>query len=348
MESNPTPKPTIRDIARLVGVSPSTVSRIMNHHETSIKVTAETKEKILAAIKQLDYSPNLNAKRLWANKTYTLGLVVPSAWRTFGTHIFSDVPFQETLCGIENILSGSPYRLMLIFQNESFLKTREYLRLFKEKVVDGLIIWGAGKKDSYIEEIASYPVVVVNSFPQTGISFNRVGANQEEGSFILTEHMITRGYRRFLYLGELPDNSISSERIAGFRRAIDRNGLTVPPTHIIKCGYTREAGYQAMNEILSKGKLTFDAICAGNDEIAFGVFLAAQKHGKKIPADFALAGADGVSGLGTDIFPLTTYKIPSRRLGEIAVETVLQILSGKVREHINIILPPELVVRETV
>jgi len=344
----PANKPTIRDIAAVAGVSASTVSRVLNNQETSIKVTPETKEKIMAAVRQLDYSPNINAKRLWADKTFTLGLVVPSALRNFGTHIFSDTPFQETLCGLEDILSGSQYRLMLIFQNEQFLTTQEYMRLFKEKILDGLIIWGAGEQDKYIAEIASYPVVVVNSFPQIDCEFNRIGADQEQGSYALTEYMIGRGHRRFLYLGSLPGNSIARERIAGFRRAISTHGLAIQEANIVPCHYTRDAGYQAMDKIMRENKMEYDAVCTGNDEIALGVFLAAQKHGKKIPADFALAGADGTSGQSTDFLPLTTYKIDSRQMGEAAMRTMLQMLSGEIGKPVNIVFAPKLVIRQTV
>lgn len=338
MECRERKKYNLTDIAALAGVAPSTVSRVLNGKDIRIKVSSATRAKILHLVKEFDYSPDVNARRLWTGRSNTIGLAVPVQWQERGQSIFSDHPFTEMMGGIEHALSESNYRLMLIFQNDVYFRNREYIALLKTKVLDGTIIWGAVNSDSYIGEIADFPVIVVNTEPKPCGDFNYIGNDNARGSYELTRAMLHRGARRFGYLGGIGEsNSIGLERFSGFKRALEEAGL-VPHT-VLECMFRREAGAEAMKNYLRHNRPEFDVLVCASDELAFGAYVTLKKFGLRVPDDLVLTGADGVGNFSEGLFPLPTYRVPAAQVGERAVKELLRRIDDPGCPKIREILP---------
>ncbi len=345
MECGARKKYNLTDIATLAGVAPSTVSRVLNGKDIRIKVSPTTRAKILHLVKEFDYSPDVNARRLWTGRSNTIGLAVPVQWQELGQSIFSDHPFTEMMGGIERALAGSSYRLMLIFQNEAYFRNREYITLLKTKVLDGAIIWGAVNSDSYIGEIADYPVVVVNTEPKPCGDFNYIGNDNTAGSYELTRAMLKRGARRFGYLGGIGgSNSIGLERFSGFKRALAEAGLV--PRTVLECMFRREAGAETMECFLRRGRPELDVLVCASDELAFGVYVTLKKFGLRVPDDLVLTGADGVGNFSEGLFPLPTYRVPAAKIGERAVGELMRRIDDPSRPKVRELLPVQLVIPE--
>lgn len=339
-------KYTIKEIARYAGVAPSTVSRVLNNTVTSIPVTEKTRKKILRAVKEFDYSPNVNAKRLSAKKTFVIGLQVP-ANETSPAHAFSDHTLIETMRGIEDIVKNSEYKLLIIFKTAKYFKDNEYIKLFKEKNLDGLIIWGEHDNYAYNDAILDYPVVFVNSSPGAPQNINFITHDNYNASFMLTEHLIKKGYKNFLYLTANQTLSIVRERKAGFLDALKKHSLEIDDSKIIESTCISRQAFEIMDKILAEKKLSFDAVACINDSAAIGVYQAALKHGKKIPQDFALAGGDGVDVFGENYLPLTTFRVNCFEMGRRAVQRVFELIDDKNPTPSTEKIKAELVIRKT-
>lgn len=337
---------TIKEIASYAGVAPSTVSRVLNNTLTSIPVTEKTRKKIFAAVKKFDYSPNVNAKRLSAKKTFVIGLQVP-ADETSTVHAFSDHTLVETMRGIEDIVKSSEYKLLIIFKTAEYFRNSEYIRLFKEKNLDGLIIWGEYDAYSYKEEILDYPVVFINSRPAYPQKINFIGHDNYNASFTLTEYLIDKGYRDFLYFTADERLSITKERMSGFMDALQKHSIKIDSSKIIRSDYISDMGFKIMDKILTENKLSFDAVVCINDTAAAGVYQAALKHGKKIPLDFAITGGDGVDVFNEGWLPFTTFKVNCFEMGRRAVQRVFELIDGKNMTSSAEMIKTELLIRET-
>ena len=339
-------KYTIKEIARYAGVAPSTVSRVLNNTLTSIPVTEKTKKKILFAVKKFDYSPNVNAKRLSAKKTFVIGLQVP-ADETSTCHAFSDHTLVETMRGIEDIVKNSEYKLLIIFKTGEYFRNDEYIRLFKEKNLDGLIIWGENDNYSYKEDILEYPVVFINSRPAEPQNINFITHDNYGASFTLTEYLIHKGYRDFLYFTGSECLSITRERKAGFLDALKKHSVKIDDSNIISSNYISDMGFKIMDRILTEKKLSFDAAVCINDSTAAGVYQASVKHSKKIPGDFALTGGDGVDVFREGYLPFTTFRVNCFEMGRRAVQRVFDLIDGKSEAPLIEKLKVEFVIGET-
>ncbi|MBL4700594.1 MAG: LacI family DNA-binding transcriptional regulator [Phycisphaeraceae bacterium] len=328
-------KYTIKDVAQRSGVGVSTVSRVLNNYSTKIKVSERTRQKIFDVVKELDYMPNIHAKRLSQNKSMVIGLEVPSSAPGY-VHAFADTPLIETMRGIEEAISKTPYRLLLSFKNKQYIDSREYLQLFRESGIDGLIVWGCQCADNYDKALFDYPVVFANTYPDTPKEINFIGHDNFNASRKQTQDLIDQGCKKFIYLSGPLINSISIELRNGFLQALQEAGIAFDETRDFEGDFCYLSGFELMNQIITEGTLDFDAVVTANTKMAAGVFDAAQHHHRQCPADFALVGGRGSAVENNSQIPF--FEANCLTMGRLAIEKLQQLIDKEVPEKFKILI----------
>jgi DNA-binding LacI/PurR family transcriptional regulator len=333
---------TLKDIAEYVGTAKSTVSRVLNNTSTKIPVTEKTRKKIFDAARKFDYSPDINARRLSNGKSHIIALVIPS----LTTGALADHTIMSVMTGMEEAIINTRYKLLLLFRTSEFVSNKEYLKLFKENCIEGMIIWGATFEDNYVCELAGRPVIEINTyFPDSNIS--TITHDSFGGFFKLTEYLIKKGHRKFLHIGSFKTFSIARERTEGFMQALKKHGIEIRDDHVFETFSGHDSAFKLMDKVLSNGKYEYDAVVAFNDSVALDVYTAARKHGKKIPEDFALTGADGVDVFGEGVAPITTVRVDCRRMGKMAVEKLIAMIEGRQKYPFKEVIDTEVLIRDT-
>lgn len=333
---------TLKDIAEYVGTAKSTVSRVLSNTSTKIPVTDKTKKRILEAARKFDYSPDINAQRLSSSRSHIIALVIPSLL----DGAVADPTIINMITGMEEAMLRTRYKLLLVFRTDDFVADREYLKLFKEKYIEGMIIWGTTLEDKYVCELAGHPVIEINTyFPDSRIS--TITHDNSGGFFRLTEYLIKKGHRKFLHIGGFKTNSIAKERTEGFMKALTKHGIKIRADHVIESSFSRGPVFNLMDKILSGDKHDYDAVVASNDIMAVDIYAAARKHGKRIPEDFVLTGADGVEAFGGGGAPITTVKVDCRQMGKTAVEKLIAMIEGTQKYPFNEVIKTEMFIGDT-
>jgi len=335
---------TLKQLSEIVGVAPSTVSRVLNNRHSNVQFTEDTVKKIHEAVKKYGYTPNINARRLLRNQSFVIGLEVPSGHINGLT--FADNTLTKTLSGIEEVIINSDYKLLILFKTRKYMETRENIQILREKAIDGLLVWGASYLDDYDQELLDYPVIFLNSRPGKLKNFNFVGGNNFQAGFDMAEYAIGRGCRRPLFFSGGNTNSINEDRCNGLTAALLKHQLEMPPENLITADYRYDLAAQAMEQILTEKKLQFDSIICSNDSMCEGVYHTALKHGLRIPDDFKLSGGDGdhndYNNLG-----FTTFVVNSQEIGAIAARKLIDMVNGKGKDSFETILNAELIKRRT-
>ncbi len=339
-------KCTLTQLAGIVGVGPSTVSRVLNNSYSKVKITDDTIRKIHAAVKEYGYTPNINARRLLKSRTFVIGLEIPSG--NVGNHTFADHTFVETMRGIEEAIVNSEYKMLILFKNEKYMNSQENVKLLREKAIDGLLIWGASYLESYAGEITEHPVIFLNGRPKGLANINFIGNDNFNASFELAEYAISQGCRKFLYFSGpgAKVNSIDEDRYNGFMTALTKHNLILERENFIQAQFRHDPAAELMDQILTEKKLQFDAVICANDSMAAGVYDAAQRHGLRVPESFRLAGADGVHDI-YDKLQLTTIAVDSFNIGALAIRKMIDMIERKEDNSHNIYLKAQLLKRKT-
>lgn len=343
-----TKKCSIRDLAKHVNVSPGTISRVLNSKPSNIKITEATKKRIFTAVKELNYSPNIHAKRLFANKSMTIGVVIPEQRHLVNhQHTFSDFNLAETLSGIERTATANNYRLLLLVRTEEFMSEKGYLDIFREKCIDGLIFWGVGSDAAFNKELMDekLPFVLANS---NNIDSNvpTVICDNISGSFKTTEYLIKKGCKNIVHLQGKAGSPVNSDREAGVLKAFKKYKLKLNKQLVIHGDYSIESGYRITQKLIAK-KLKFDALIAGNDMMAVGAMNALLQAGIKIPEDVSVTGADNIQLGEYASVPLTTYFSNMFEVGKEAINLLISQINNDKKVHKQVVIPTELIIRQS-
>lgn len=326
---------TIKDVAALAGVSFTTVSHVMNKTRP---VSEPVEAKVRAAIRQLNYVPSGVARSLRARQTGTIGLLVPNNTNSY---------FAELARGIEDYCERNGYCVFLCNSDDDLRKQQNYLRVLREKRIDGLIVASAGDDAVLIELLAATRVPVVMVDRQiTGLEADAVQIDHEAGAYLAARHLLELGHRAIGCIGGPQGMDVSMLRIAGFRRAMAERDVPVLPEAIVQSDFSSPGGYAAAKRLFQTFKAS--AIFASNDMMGIGALRAAAELGLRVPHDVSVIGFDDIE-LGRYVFPaLTTVGQPILSLGEATAQTLLARISGGLSgaPHRQI-LPPRLTVRES-
>ncbi|MHB1653546.1 MAG: LacI family DNA-binding transcriptional regulator [Desulfitobacteriaceae bacterium] len=327
---------TIKDVARLAGVSISTVSRVLNNNDHP--VNSETKERILAAIEELSFYPNAIARGLQANKTKTIGLILPDIGNPY---------YPGIVRGVEDLAHELGYTLILCNADRSRERTQEYLRVLREKRVDGIIFTGGGiaqdaQQGNFFEKDAVATVVIGKHWSNLpSVQVNNVKAAREA-----CEHLLSLGHRQIATVTGPEASTTARDRLEGYRQGLAAFGLTEHPEWIILGDFEVDSGYRAVAQLPRMGREGITAIFAQNDLMAIGVINALQQRGMKVPDDVAVVGFDDIP-LASFVTPkLSTVAIPVYELGMTAMKVLAKLLVGQETESVTI-LETKLELRES-
>lgn len=308
-------KLTIRDIARLAGVSRSTVSLVINHDS---RISSDTRQRVQEVIRRAGYEPNAMARGLARRRAGMIAVVVP---RT-SDHVFSDYYFSEAMSGIGDALAARGYRMLIESATEAFIRDEHHHKLFREGQIDGMMLVGTLTTDTYILDIAAqHRVLLVNSH-LPGVA--SVMADNYEGSRAMVRYLVALGHRRIAHLGGLDTTNVGFDRGRGFRDAMAEAGVPLLEEWQVWGNFSEESGYRCGRELLTRpGRPT--AVFAANDMMAIGCLRAAEELGLSVPRDVTVVGADDVR-LASYVRPrLTTIRQPMYEIGRLATECLLQL-----------------------
>ena len=323
---------TIKDIARYAGVAPSTVSRVLSNKPNRVNITEKTKEKIWAAVKEFNYTPNVNARRLAGCRVNTIALVMPSRVDT-AVDVFSDVFLRKLLLGLERVMIERKCRLMMVFKHDSYVADREYLKIFNEGSISGMLIWGARTDDRYIRELYNMPVLQVGGYYEQSPLMNYIGHDIEQGSYMVARNVLKQGRRKIACVWGPPYSSISLEHRGGVMRAMDEAGLR-PEMEFSMESFGRAEGEKSMELALTSGNNPDAALFCTSTE-AMGAENAMRKHGMT-SSDIILGGGYGGEA---DAPHIATYIPDAVNMGKTGAETLLGMIEGKITPPVRTILP---------
>ncbi|WKG32358.1 LacI family DNA-binding transcriptional regulator [Priestia aryabhattai] len=328
--------PTIYDVAKLSGLSKTTVSRVINNHSY---VSEEKKNRVLKAMKELNYTPNPSARKLRGQVTTTVGVIVPKIINPF---------FSYLVDSIEQVAYKKGYHVLIFQSNEDKEKELAFLNLLKTKQVDGIIMTSIENDWSLIEPFTEYgPILLCNEYVNNA-NVPIVRLNQYKGAYIGVKHLLEKGHRKIGYCtgGLFAEEGKDKDRNQGYQKALQEAGIQPDPKWIFVNQHSIEDGKQVVKKILSMEDRP-TAIFTGSDEIAGGMMIEAKESGLSIPNDLAIIGFDD-QPLAQMLDPkLTTIRQPIDQMGIKAMEILIDMLNDSESKVETFELPIELVVRSS-
>ncbi|GAC1365199.1 MAG: LacI family DNA-binding transcriptional regulator [Ktedonobacteraceae bacterium] len=331
--------PGIRDVARLANVSVGTVSRVLNE---SRGVKIATRQHVLAAIEQLNYSPNLIARSMTSKRTDSIGIIVPNFTRPF---------FSEVLRGVEVMIAqaGREFVLYNIHNNE---ECDSYFRkLPRQRRVDGLLVISCYPDDSIAAGLrhTGVPIVLVDAYHPL---FTSLVVNNIDGAYQAVKCLIEHGHRRIGFINGIPEGNFryhpGDDRFLGLRRALDEAGLAYEPDFVLTDTWDRQGGRRAALKLLTREERP-TAIFAASDIQAVGVLEAARSLNLSVPADLSLIGFDGIEL--AEILELSTVQQPMHYMGVLGAQKLMAQIEGADNNGFQpelIRLQPNLLLRGTI
>ncbi len=330
---------TISDVARHAGVSPATVSRVLN---SDYPVSATTRARVTEAVRELSYVRNAHARALRSTSTAVVGVVI---------HDVSDPFFSEIVAGIQEVATANHKLVVLCNSPRDLASELLYLDLLRGQRVDAVILTGGAigvpgyerelSKQARALRLEGSRLILCGRRAQT---VDSVLADNMGGAELLGRYLIERGHRRIAEVTGPVGFSTSNERSAGLRRALREAGVSAEPVAVVSGAFSRDGGYEATRQLLG-GNVAFTAIFAANDLMAVGALAALREAGLAVPGDVSLVGFDDIPTM-RDILPgITTVRVPMREMGRQSMERALQ---ETARRATTQLLPVQLVERTTV
>ncbi|MEW5865972.1 MAG: LacI family DNA-binding transcriptional regulator [Bacillota bacterium] len=329
---------TIKDIAKSAGVSVSTVSHVLNGYGD---IGQETEKRVRAVMKELNYHPSALARRLVRKRSYVLELML------FSVEGLRHPFFYEVICGVTAEIEKAGYDLVLSVRDTRDRRWRECLRRCYESKVEGLFLMGTLPGRAMLEEVASsrIPTVLID-IPFEGSKMTYVTSDNAGGARAATEHLISLGHSRIAFIDGHAPSAISEERALGYRQALANHGIPLDPGLIASGNFTQEGGRTAMKRVLEASP-DVTAVFAASDLMAIGAMEALREAGRKVPQDVAVVGFDDIEAASYVRPALSTIKQQGETMGRSAAREVLKLISNPGRQPKKIVLPTELVVRES-
>ncbi|ENQ5029332.1 substrate-binding domain-containing protein [Vibrio cholerae] len=328
---------TMKDIARLAGVSTSTVSHVINK---SRFVSDEIAERVNNAAQQLNYAPSALARSLKMNRTKTIGMLVTTSTNPF---------FGEVVKGVERSCYHQGYNLILCNTEGDNQRMKASINTLLQKRVDGLLLMCStleGERLDVFDRYPDIPIVVMDWGPILFAS-DKIQDNSLQGGYMAAKHLIECGHKEIGCITGPLIRHQAQMRYEGYKRALAEAGIAINPDWIVESDFECEGGYQAFEKLYERGKLP-SALFVSNDMMAMGVIQAARQRGLRVPDDLSLIGYDDVHIAKFMTPALTTIHQPKYRLGKAAVDTLLYRLENPDTTAQVVQLEPTLVVRNSV
>jgi LacI family transcriptional regulator len=329
---------TLEEVAKLAGVSRSTVSRVINHHPN---VHGRTRERVWEAVRLSGYRPNVVARSLVTNRTHIISIVIPEAVNS----IFTDPFFSHLLCGTTEACNEHRYQLLLSLFTAATDFQEIYDRLLQSGYADGVIVASAPLEDPLVPNLLrdGVPFVSVGRYPDERVHY--VDIDNVGGAKMAINHLVRQGHRRVGMITGRLDIVAGQDRLQGYRQALEARGIPVDERLIAEGDFTEDGGMAAMQALLP---LKPTAVFVASDTMAVGAMRVLRIAGLSVPQDVAVVGFDDTSVASSSEPALTTVRQPIERLGAMAVDVLVSILENSSAEDATvhrILIPTELVVR---
>ena len=310
----------MKDIARDLGVSVVTVSKVLRSHED---ISPETRARVLKRMKELDYRPNLAARALVTGRTRSIGLIVPDLVHPF---------FAEVAKGLSRVLRKKDYSLMIASSEEDASLERSEIEHLLSRRVDALVIASTqSTAESFrrLGELKTPYILIDRRFPDLPAHF--VGVDDEQVGELATQHLIDAGCQRIAHIRG-PEVSTALGRLSGYRRALSRNGICVPEDYTVAGRSGDDAGdisgYDTMQQLLARQPVP-DGVFCYNDPSALGALKAILERGLRVPEDIAVIGCGNVRYSGLLRVPLSSVDQDTAAIGERAAKLALSVVESK-------------------
>ena len=310
-------KVTLEMVAAAAGVSPSTVSRILNG--TAV-VADEKRAAVDAAIARLGFVHNPVARGLAGGRTLSVGVVTQTIDSPF---------FGGALRGVEDELSRAGYSPLFVSGHWNAAQETRCIDMLRSRRVDGIIVLTGRLPDTALAAYAQQLPIVVTGRTLKAPGLYALNFDNYEGGRLATHHLLTLGHRRIAFIAGDPRHPDAKERLRGYRAALQAAGIAFEQDLVVPGQYTEDSGRMAVERLLDSRE-AFTAIFAANDPMAFGAALALHRHNLRVPHDVSLVGFDDLVGALFALPPLSTVHHPVYELGQIAAAAMLELLAGKV------------------
>jgi LacI family transcriptional regulator len=328
---------TLEDIARMSGVSRSTVSRVINGDPN---VNEGTRTRVQGVIQSVNFHPNLAARGLATGRTHVLGLVIPTGVAT----IFADPYFPLVIQGVSAACNARGYSVMLWLAEPEY-ERKTINQILSSSLIDGVIVSSMLMNDPVIERLSesTQPFITIGRHP-TNDTLSYVDVDNRSGSYQGVSYMLRRGRRRVAIING-PENTIAScDRFQGYQDALHERGLPMLPELVDRGEYADMPAYQAMKRLLPHRP---DGVFAASDAMALAAMRAIREAGLRIPQDIAVVGFDDIPPAANSNPPLTTIRQPIQRTGSVAAEMLIDMVEHPDAQPRRIVLPTELVIRSS-
>jgi LacI family transcriptional regulator len=327
---------SIKEVAKEAGVSVATVSKILNYPDYS---KAETREKVIAAIKRLNYQPNHAARSMVNKRTGMIALIIPDVRNPF---------FTEAARGVEDAAHKNNYRVMLCNTDEDPLKQQNYIQALQSRMVDGFIIAVASDDCRQLKKVdrRQLPFVFIDRECRNYRS-DAVIVDNRDGAFKAVRHLLRNGRRRIGFISGKRDTQTGRERLQGYREALTEAGIRLSQEMIKDGQFTCVGGYQAAKTLLGSPDRP-DALFVANNAMTIGAIRALTEAHVPIPEEMALVCFDDADWAEFFTPALTVIRQPTYTMGSLAGEILFQrIFESKPSEIKEVVLKPELVIRKS-
>ena len=334
-KSGPTPGVvTLKAVAQYVGLTPGTVSAVLNDAPSARSIPQETKNRIHAAAKELNYRPNFFARTLRNKRTYTIGVIAEEIGDSYGSAIIS---------GIEHHLRERGYFFLTVAHRHDPELLDRYSQMLSERGVEGIIT-----VDTTVQEAPVLPTVAVAGHKRLKGVTNIV-LDHERAAVLALNHLKELSHQRIAFMKGNPVSSDAKDRWDAICNVAGQIGLKVDSELTVQLDSddpTPMLGYPFTKQLLGRAR-PFTALFAYNDMSAIGAIRAFQEHGLRVPHDVSVVGFDDIPGAAFHFPSLTTVRQPLNRMGEVAAQSLLERIEGKKEYPAEIAIEPEFVVRES-
>lgn len=325
----------LEQIAKLSGVSRSTVSRVINNDP---QVSQATRERVWRVVRRVNYEPNAAARVLAAGRTNVIGLVIPMGVST----VFADPYFSILIQGVSAACNLRGYAVMLWLAEPEY-ERRQLRTIMYAGLLDGVIIASMLTNDALVQALSesNLPFVLVGRHP-TQAQTSYVDADNISGAREVVCHLLRLGRKRIATITGPQNMMAGIDRLAGYTTVLRERGHLPDPSLIVEGDFSELGGYRAMQHLLPHQP---DAVFAASDVMALGALRAIREAGLSVPTDIAVVGYDDLPLAAQTHPPLTTIRQPIQRTGAMAVETLIELIEYPNGIAHRVVLPTELVVR---
>jgi len=315
-------KSTIYDVAKIAGVSPSTISRVIN---TPKIVAKDTRQKVINAIKELAYIPNMMAASMPRRRTNYIGLIIPDI-----TNIF----FSNLVRGVQDVCEKHGYNVLVVNSDDSQEKEGRYLKLLYSRRVDGVILTVAGYREEECPEeelslLKKINIVLIDR-EINGMMAPIVKVNNFTGAYSAVKYLLAMGHKKIMYLAGIEGTRTNQEREKGYLSALKKAHINWKKE--MTADFRLDTAYQKIMHYWLKLKNSDElptAIFAANDLMAIGALKAFTQLKVRVPEDISIIGFDNIPFSDCTYPPLTTIAQPTYQMGQKAVETLLRLIDKK-------------------